>query len=132
MKTLQVLAMTLISVFAPAKAVLITVMALSLVDLVLGIAASRVKGKKVSSRGLRKTVLKIMLYEIMVLCAYIVGKELVGPTIPVMNMATTLIGLTELKSIVENLSIIQGKDERSLFKTLVSKIDDLTSGDNKP
>ena len=130
MKTIQALTMTVIAVLAPAKAVLITVMALSLVDLILGITASLKRGERINSRGIRKSVLKITLYEVMVICAYIVGKELVGPTLPIMNMATTLIGLTELKSIIENLSLIQGGKD-SIFALAVKKIDDFTSGTTK-
>lgn len=130
MKTAKLLAITAVAYFAPTKSVLITVMALSMLDMLLGIAASKRSGKPVSSQGLRRTILKVVLYEIAVLSAYVVGKELVGPQLPVMNMLTTLIGLTELKSVLENLAIISGEGN-SVFSNLVTKLNEMSSGTNK-
>lgn len=127
MKTLKILALTLVTVFAPTKNVVITVMALSMVDLLLGVLVSRKQGLPISSNGLRRTIIKVCLYEVAVLSAFIVGKELVGPELPVMTMVTSLIGLTELKSILENLAALQGEKD-SAFAALVTKINDVASG----
>lgn len=130
MKTLKLLALTTIAVFAPAKSVLITVMALSLVDLVLGILVSRKQGTAINSQGFRRSIIKIMLYEVAVLSAFLVGKELTGPELPVMSMVTALIGITELKSILENLGMLSA-DKDNVFSALVTKLNELSSGMGK-
>jgi hypothetical protein len=83
-------------------------MVLSLVDLVTGILASRKSGIPITSNGLKRTVLKVAIYEVAVLCAFLVGTYLTGPMVPILNICSSLIGLTELKSVLENLDIING------------------------
>lgn len=128
MKLLKVLALSLISLFAPAKTVLVTVMALSIADLITGILVSRGIGAPITSTGLKKTVLKVLVYETAVLCAFLVQQNLTGPDLPVMKWLASLIGLTELKSVLENLDLASGG---SFFRSLTDRLSAVVSGGGK-
>jgi hypothetical protein len=132
-KTLQILALSLVSVFAPASTVLVTVMALSIADLFTGILASRKAGTPITSAGLKKTVVKVLIYEAAVLCAFLVQQNLTGDDLPVMKWLGSLIGLTELKSVLENLDLASGG---SFFRSLTDRLSGVISsggkGDGQP
>lgn len=119
MKTLQLMFLTLLSVFAPVGPVLATILALVVVDLITGLVVSRKAGIPVTSEGLKKSVLKLSLYLIAALLAFLVGNYLTGPLVPVLNIVSGLIGITELKSVLENLDLISGG---SLMKVIISAI----------
>lgn len=119
MKALSIMLLAIVAVFAPTKQVVLTVMALSGADLISGILASRKVGVGVRSAGLKRTVLKLFVYEAATLCAFLVQVYLTGPDMPVMNWLSALIGLTELKSILENLDIVAGG---SFFTSLTNKL----------
>ncbi len=122
------LLLSLASIFAPTKEVLLTVMAMSMVDLVTGIMASRKQGKPLTSAGLKRTVVKVFVYQVAVLAAFLVQTYLTGNLIPAMNFVASLIGLTELKSVLENLDIVNGG---SLFRSLIDKLERQTTGSGK-
>ena len=128
MKTLQAIALTAVAFLAPAKAVIITVAALTMVDLVLGVVASRRRGHKLTSKGLKHSVIKVAVYEVAVLLAYVVQNVLISPELPLMSMLTTLIGLTEMKSCLENLDIIYGEP---FFKHMISRLSKLADSEGK-
>lgn len=127
MKTLQTIALALLALFAPTKSVVITVMALTMVDFFTGIIAAKRSGTPITSNGFKRTILKILVYETATLCAFVVGLYLTGPELPVMNLVTSLIGLTELKSVLENLDRIVGG---SFFRSLTNKLQNMLNKDN--
>jgi hypothetical protein len=127
-KTLQVLALTAVAFLAPAKSILLTVAALTMVDLCLGILASRRRGVKLNSKGLKHSVIKVAVYEVAVLLAYVVQTQLTGPELPLLNMLTTLIGLTELKSCLENLDIVYGEP---FFKHIIARLSKMADSEGK-
>lgn len=118
-QSLKTLSLALVAVFAPAKAVLITVMVMTMADLVSGLLASKKQQIPITSFGLKRTVLKVLVYEVATLLAFLVGMYLVPEELPIMKMVTGLIGITELKSILENLDIIAGG---SFFRSLTDKL----------
>lgn len=121
MKYLENLAIASLAVFAPAKSALLAVLALCLADMVFGIIAARRTGAPVTSRGLKRTIVKILVYEAALLCAFLTGQYLIGELIPVMKLVAGLVGVTELKSILENLSTIQGSP---LLTKAVTKLEE--------
>lgn len=132
MKTLQILALSLVSYFAPTKTVLLTVMALSAADLVTGILASRRVGAPITSSGLKRTVVKVAVYQAAILSAFLVQQNLTGNDLPVMKYLASLIGLTELKSVLENLDLASGG---SFFGSLTARLASMISAggkDNQP
>jgi phage-related holin len=115
-------------VFAPIQGVLVTVLVLTLVDLITGIIAARKVGEKITSRGIRRTVVKLFVYQVACCCAFLCETYLTGSIVPCLKILTTLIGLTELKSVLENLDKIYGIN---IFKSVVDRLmggkDDKTS-----
>jgi hypothetical protein len=99
--------MALLAVFAPVKASALTALILCIVDLFTGLIAARKKRKAITSNGLGKTIVKIVVYESAILLTFLVDQYLAG-LFPLSNVVSGLIGITELKSCLENLNIIAG------------------------
>jgi hypothetical protein len=97
-----------IAAIAPIQGAMITVFALVMLDFILGVMAARKRGEKITSSGFKATVVKIFVYELAITMAHFVGIYLTGPGIPVLQMAASMIGITELKSVLENLETITG------------------------
>jgi len=107
-------------VFLPLKATLITVMVLTCVDLVTGLAAAKKRKKKITSSGLKKTIIKTLVYEAVVMLGFLTETYMTGDTIPVVKILAGYIGITELKSVLENMEIVSGV---SIIKVLIKKLD---------
>lgn len=114
------LALSLIAIFMPLKAIASAILVLTLIDLITGILAARKCGDPIESSKIRRTVSKLMLYYSATLVSYIASVWLVDGLIPIQKMVTTLIGVVEVKSILENLDIIHGG---SFFKALLGKLE---------
>jgi phage-related holin len=106
-------------IFAPIKATLITVMVLTIVDLVSGLAASIKAGRPITSSGLKRTIVKTCVYEAVIMLGYLTEQHMTGDLVPVVKVLAGYIGLTELKSVMENLESMTGV---SVLKALISKI----------
>lgn len=119
MKALESLALAIIAVFAPIQAAITTVAILIAIDLITGIMASKKRGEPITSAGIKRTVGKVMLYEAALCVSFLVQTYLTGDILPAVKLISALVGVTELKSILENMDSISGQ---SLFKTLISKI----------
>lgn len=119
MGALKILAISIIAVFAPAKAMILTSLALVLVDLVTGVLAARKQGQPITSAGLRRTISKLFIYEIAILLGFLTQHYLTGDIIPVSNIIAGFVGLTELTSCLENLNTIGGGQ---ILKAVLNKI----------
>jgi len=106
-------------VFGPVKQMLITALCLVLADMVFGIFAARKRGEKLVSAGYGRTIVKIFVYGSSICLGFLTEKYLTGGTFPVLNIITSLIGLTEIKSILENLNEISGMD---LLRAVLDKL----------
>lgn len=69
--------------------------------MVLGVSASLKEGYKITSRSLRRTVAKILVYETTIILAHIIEAYMLD--YPITKAATGLIGIIEGKSCLENL-----------------------------
>ena len=85
------------------------VLFLVVTDLFTGIWAAKKRGEKVTSWGMRKTVSKLLAYEIAIVLAFVMESALV-PALPVVKAVAGFIGAIEFKSGMENLSRILGVD----------------------
>lgn len=66
----------------------------------------------------------MVVYQVAVITGFLVEKYLLQNSIPVVNLVGGVIGLTELKSVIENAGVITGKDLFSeILKRLGSKND---------
>lgn len=119
MKTLDSLLLVIVAVLAPLKGVLITVMMLPLVDLLLALICAKKSKVKITSSGLKRTIAKVLMYEIATVLAFMTETWLTGDLVPAIKIVTGLIGVTELKSCLEHLDDLNGMP---LFTSILSRL----------
>lgn len=108
-----------LAVFAPIKAVIIVTGVLVTADLITGIIAAHKRGEKITSAGLRRTVTKTAVYLSAVCLGFLVEKFMIDSILPISKLVSGIIGVVELKSLMENLNTIHGSD---LFKSIIEKL----------
>lgn len=123
LKALKLLLISTFAIFLPVKSILLTVIILVLSDLVLGILAARKRKEKITSKGLKTTVVKLFVYEVAILLGFLAEQYLLGDTLSLIKIISAYIGLVEITSVVENLNAISGG---SLLKNLVKKLNEKT------
>ena len=93
--------------FTPIAPFIVVAITLVFVDAVTGVRAAMKRKDKITSRGFFRTVEKILVY----VCA-ILGCEAVRivfiPQVPITYGAALAISTTELKSILENTTVVSG------------------------
>ena len=99
----------LIVFISPVRALMTAIMFLAVTDLITALWVVIKKQEKVTSVGLRKTINKILAYEIAVVLSYTV-ETVFQLGVPVVRLIAGLIAVTELKSNLENLYYITGLD----------------------
>ncbi len=119
MKTIEVWGLALLAVFAPVKTVLITSLVLVVADFLTGVWGAWKRGEKITSGGFKQSVVKATIYELAIVLAFVAEHFLIGDLLPATKIIAALIGLTELKSILENLDSINGTP---VFQTVIQKL----------
>ena len=125
MKSVMTASAAVVAIFAPIKMAIITVFVLVIADLITGLMAAYKSKTPITSAGLRRTAIKLFLYEAALLLGFLAETFLTGASVPICKLVSAFVGLTEMKSVVENLIIIGGG---SLFASLLSKL----GSDNAP
>jgi FtsH-binding integral membrane protein len=115
----------MVAIFAPEKAAICTALVLILIDLVTGVWAAKKRGEAITSNGLKTTIYKIVFYELAICLGFLAQTYLTGTVLPVCNLITSVIGLTEMTSILENLQTI---NPNISWASLISKFN--TTKDN--
>lgn len=123
LKYVEALLLSLIAVFAPVKAAVITAFVLVIIDFITGVWAANKRGEVITSSGFKRTVGKILLYETSICVAFLVETYLTGALLPAAKLVTALVGMAELKSVMENLSSISGSDFAKAVLTKISQSD---------
>jgi phage-related holin len=118
-RVLKFAGIALLAVFAPIRAAVVTVLLLALMDMVLGVLAARKRGELITSAGLRRTLTKILVYEVALVSAFLVEAHLTGDALPVTKIVSAYIGVAELKSFWENMDELAGG---GLLKALVDRL----------
>ena len=113
------LMLSVVAVFAPIKALILTTGVIIFADLILGIWAAKKRGEKINSAGIRRTTTKIAVYHTAILLGFLIETYMLEGFIPISKIAGGLIGVVEAKSIMENLNEIHGSD---IFKDLIKKL----------
>jgi len=113
-KNLLVVAIALLT---PIHAIMISVFVLVFCDLILGILAARKRGESISSSGMRRTIVKILSYQAVIICGFLVETYMMGGILPLSKMLASLIGVVEMKSLLENADEIHGS---SIIKKVIS------------
>lgn len=109
----------IVTVLAPIHAVMISVGVLVIADLITGIWAAIKRGEKVRSAAMRRTISKMLIYQIALITGFIFERYILEDLIPMTKIVASVIGMVEIKSIFENLNTIYGSD---LFKVILSKL----------
>lgn len=115
---IQVIA-SMIAILAPIHALMFSVGFLIIADLVTGIWASIKLKRKIKSSVMRRSVSKILVYQLAIISGFLVEQYMLDSYLPVSKIVASVIGLVELKSILENANNILGYP---LFKSIVSKL----------
>lgn len=93
----------------PVHAVMSGIIFLAVSDLCTALWVSFKKSQPITSVGLRKTINKIIAYEMAVVLSYVV-ETVFQLGVPIVRLVAGLVAVTELKSNLENLSYITGLD----------------------
>lgn len=108
-----------LAVLAPAKGMILTCFCLIVADLITGLLAAKRSKEPITSRGFRRTTVKLFVYESAIILGYLTQTYLTGDSIPVASIIAGFIGITELLSVLENLNIISNNN---LLKALLEKL----------
>lgn len=118
-KYLEPTLISLLAVFSPIKGVLLVTGFLIIADLISGVFAAIKRGEKITSAGLRRTLTKIFVYNMAVISGFLVEQYMLSSIFPISKLISGLISVIELKSILENLNVVNGSD---IFKTVLDKL----------
>jgi hypothetical protein len=104
---------------APVHPAIATALCLPCVDLVLALLAARKAGTPVKSAGLKRSVAKVLMYELAIILAFVTEQYLLTSLVPAVRIVTGLIGMTELKSCLEHLEDLSGQP---IFAAILTKL----------
>lgn len=111
-----------IAFFAPIHQLMFLTGVLLVIDFITGIWAAKKRGEPITSKAMKRSVNKFLAYQLLLITAFIIQDYFtVNLGIPFVKLCSSLLGLTELKSIAENLKFITGLD---ILKVLVGKVKD--------
>lgn len=99
-----------IGILAPLNATMIVISLLVLLDLGAGIYKAYKKSIPISSKRMGHTISKIVFYNIAIISAYLIELYIIGSTVHLTKVVSSVIALVEFKSILENVSEIVGFD----------------------
>lgn len=117
--------LSLAAVLAPAKAMIISALALVLADLLTGVVASLKQRQRIASAKLQRTIVKLFIYELAIVLAFITEVYLLDGQIPASKVIAGYVGITELTSCLENLNIIGGG---TLLRDVIKKLGSRNDG----
>lgn len=110
---------SILSVFAPIQSVLVTLAVLVTADFITGVWAAVRRKEPITSAQMRRSLSKIICYELVVAISFLSEKYLIGDVLPLTKMVVTLISLVELKSLMENVSTITGTN---ILSAIINKL----------
>lgn len=109
----------------PVRPFLLLSMLLVFADMYTGVTAARHRGEEINSKGLRRTIRKIIGYFTAIICVHVCDFVFGVKSSYGFDMAfsvAALIALTELKSVLENVSAYTGID---LWKNFTDALPDI-------
>lgn len=109
----------LFAVFTPVHTVMATAGALLIIDLILGVWAAAKRKEIITSAALRRTVSKLLVYEMAIITGYLAEHYMLSDSLPIVKLAAAAIALVEMKSILENLNEIHGAP---VFASIITAI----------
>lgn len=115
----------LAAILAPIKALLISCGFLIIADLITGVMAAKKRGEAIRSAEMRRSLSKMVVYQIAIISGFILEKYMLHDMLPVSKIVSGVIGMVEFKSILENASTIAGQD---ILKLVIEKLGSKNAG----
>ena len=115
----QNLLLALVAVFAPVQSMLLAVGALIAIDFVTGVWRAVKQHEPITSTGFRRSIAKMVAYQLAVISAFVLERYMLADALPAAKIVASVVGITEVKSIFENLRLITGID---LWAQVLTKI----------
>ncbi len=114
-----------VTVFLGMQAAIVALYVVLVFDMITGVLAAQKRGEKITSRRMRLGFWKFVLYPVIIGCALTLDTFLVTiVTMPLMfNVVIGLVGITEFKSLAENISVMLEYDLWEKIKTQFNKKD---------
>lgn len=88
--------------------------ALVIADMITGVMAAVKRHETINSAEMRRSLSKMVVYQIAIISAFVLEKYMLDGLIPVSKVVSGVIGMVEFKSVLENVSTIAGQDVVSL------------------
>ena len=98
---------SVVTVLAPVKIAMIATGVLIFLDLLMGLFAAHKQGIKIESRKLKFTLVKMIVYQLLIISAFISEKYLID-VIPFVKITLGFIATVEFTSVAENFQKITG------------------------
>lgn len=116
--------LSIAGIFAPVKVLIIVSYVLIFSDLITGLIAAKKRGEwkslnDIRSSGLGRTFSKIGVCSAAICLAFLVEHFIIEDYLPLSKLAAAAFAFKELKSILENLDVINGNP---VYKSLVKKL----------
>jgi holin family protein len=118
-----------LAALSPIHTVMIAVGVLIFADLLTGMLAAIKKGEKLSSAAMRRTISKMLVYQLTVICGFLLETYLIDGLIPVAKIVAGVIGMVEFKSVLENVNVITGQN---IMQSILEKLGSDNDPSNKP
>lgn len=118
-----------VAALAPIHTVMLAVGVLILADLATGILAALKKRNKISSAVMRRTISKMFVYQLTVVCGFLLETYLLDGLLPIAKIVAGVIGMVEFKSVLENVNVITGQD---IMKAIMEKLGSDNDPNKKP
>lgn len=99
--------MSILVFLTPIHHLMLAIGAIIAIDFILGIAVARKRGIPITSREAKRTIIKMFLYQLTVLTAFLLDTFFI-PGDLVVRVSSMAIGLVEAKSIFENIHTLTG------------------------
>lgn len=112
-----------LAALAPIHGLMIAAGVIIFIDLITGIIRSHKNGDKVNSSGLRRTLTKIIVYQVGIISAFLFETYFL-PDIPVIKIVAGCVAIVEAISIFENLNEIYGSNIFKLFLDKLGSVND--------
>ena len=127
MNWLKILVIAAFAALAPIHGIMGAAGALIIIDLTVGIMAARKRQEPITSSALRRTVSKIVIYELAIIAGFLLQHYMLSDELAVTKLVASAIGMVEVKSIIENLDAVNGAP---LFANILSLLG--SDNDKKP
>ena len=111
----------LLAFLLPVASFLTFTVVLVICDLITGVMAAHKRKEKIHSKGIRRTIAKIMVYFIAILLSEGLMKVYALPYINATYAVSIIISIAEFKSVIENVEIISNINIWSTLKKLFTK-----------